>query len=144
MVVITITITIITVTIILIPRAGAEVNPRRLKDGWTPLFLATVFGHTAQVKFVSSYLYLCICVFVLYQLCGHHISPSTKRAPDELTIFITIATKMTFSRALLAAGADVLLADNIGWTPEDWAARYHSCLVISLFCYGRIKNHILQ
>ena len=31
-------------------RAGAEVNPRRLKDGWTPLFLATVFGHTAQVK----------------------------------------------------------------------------------------------
>ena len=35
---------------IITSRVGAEVNPRRLKDGWTPLFLATVFGHTAQVK----------------------------------------------------------------------------------------------
>ena len=38
------------VSAVTISRAGAEVNPRRLKDGWTPLFLATVFGHTAQVK----------------------------------------------------------------------------------------------
>ena len=50
------------------PRAGAEVNPRRLKDGWTPLFLATVFGHTAQVKFVYHYICFCICIWNCIQI----------------------------------------------------------------------------
>ena len=30
-------------------RAGAQLNPRRMKDGWTPLFLATIFGHRHKV-----------------------------------------------------------------------------------------------
>jgi len=30
--------------------AGAEINTRRMKDGWTPLFLAAIFGHDTKVQ----------------------------------------------------------------------------------------------
>ena len=30
--------------------AGAEVNTRRMKDGWTPLFLASIFGFSDKVQ----------------------------------------------------------------------------------------------
>ena len=32
-------------------KAGAKVNLRRMKDGWTPLFLATIFGHNYKAKY---------------------------------------------------------------------------------------------
>ena len=31
-------------------RAGADVNQRRMKDGWSPLFLAGIFGFTRKVE----------------------------------------------------------------------------------------------
>merc|ERR1712013_376003 len=47
-----------------------------MKDGWTPLYLASIFGYTYKAKY------------------------------------------------LVDSGADVLLGDNLGWTPEDWADKY--------------------
>eukprot|EP00092_Neocalanus_flemingeri_P005380 GFUD01005797.1.p1 GENE.GFUD01005797.1~~GFUD01005797.1.p1 ORF type:complete len:1109 (+),score=391.68 GFUD01005797.1:341-3667(+) len=57
-------------------KAGADVNCRRMKDGWTPLFLASIFGYSYKAQY------------------------------------------------LVDSGADVLLADQLGWTPEDWAGKY--------------------
>ena len=57
-------------------KAGADVNTRRMKDGWTPLFIACIFGHTYKANY------------------------------------------------LVGSGAYVLLADDLGWTPEDWADKY--------------------
>ena len=31
-------------------RAGATVDARRMRDGWTPVFLAAVLGHQDQVN----------------------------------------------------------------------------------------------
>ena len=31
-------------------KAGANVNARRMKDGWTPVFLAGIFGLTYKVQ----------------------------------------------------------------------------------------------
>ena len=55
-------------------KSGADVNSRRMKDGWTPLYLACIFGYTYKAKY------------------------------------------------LVDSGADVLLGDNLGWTPEDCEA----------------------
>merc|ERR1712128_213931 len=65
-------------------KAGADVNRRRMKDGWTPLFLASIFGYSYKAKY------------------------------------------------LVDAGADVLLADNVGWTAEDWAEKYGLPAVVKI------------
>ena len=33
-------------------QAGADVNRRRMKDGWTPIFIAAVFGHEHKVQYL--------------------------------------------------------------------------------------------
>lgn len=57
-------------------KVGADVNSRRMKDGWTPLFLAAIFGYSYKAQY------------------------------------------------LIDSGADVLLSDDLGWTPEDWAGNF--------------------
>merc|ERR1712142_826220 len=52
-------------------KAGAFVNSQRMKDGWTPLYLAVIFGYVYKVQY------------------------------------------------LIDHGADVLLADEIGWSVMD-------------------------
>ena len=69
-------------------KAGVDVNRRRIKDGWTPLFLASIFGYSYKAKY------------------------------------------------LVDAGADVLLADNVGWTAEDWAEKYGLPAVVKIIRYG--------
>ena len=32
-------------------QAGAKINERRLRDGWTPLFLAAIFGNVKVVRY---------------------------------------------------------------------------------------------
>ena len=68
-------------------KAGADVNSRRMKDGWTPLYLACIFGYTYKAKY------------------------------------------------LVDSGADVLLGDNLGWTPEDWADKYSLPAVKTIIRY---------
>ena len=57
-------------------QAGAVVNSQRMKDGWTPLYLAVIFGYVYKVQY------------------------------------------------LIDHGADVLLADEMGWSVMDWANKY--------------------
>ena len=76
-------------------RAGAQLNPRRMKDGWTPLFLATIFGHRHKV-----------------------------RPPQAHQILLEMCENPLQVRYMVEAGADVLLCDDRGWTVMDWAARY--------------------
>ena len=33
-------------------KAGADVNARRMKDGWTPVFLAGIFGLVYKVQYL--------------------------------------------------------------------------------------------
>lgn len=66
---------------------GADVNSRRMNDGWTPLFLATIFGYSYKAQY------------------------------------------------LIDSGADVLLCDDLGWTPEDWAVNY-SLVAVSKIIRG--------
>merc|ERR1712107_448446 len=33
-------------------KAGADVNRRRMKDGWTPIFIAAIFGHEHKVQYL--------------------------------------------------------------------------------------------
>ena len=60
-----------------------------MKDGWTPLYLAVIFGYVYKVQY------------------------------------------------LIDHGADVLLADEIGWSVMDWANKY--CLPGRAIC---VKNLI--
>ena len=34
-------------------KAGADVNARRMKDGWTPVFLAGIFGLSYKAEFFT-------------------------------------------------------------------------------------------
>ena len=68
-------------------KAGADVNCRRMKDGWTPLFLASIFGYSYKAQY------------------------------------------------LIDSGADVLLCDDLGWTPDDWADKYGLVAVRKIIRY---------
>jgi ankyrin repeat protein len=77
-------------------KAGADLNTRRMKDGWTPLFLACIFGYTYKAKY------------------------------------------------LVDSGADVLLADDLGWRPEDWADKYGLPAVSKILKYegGKMDKYV--
>jgi ankyrin repeat protein len=77
-------------------KAGADVNCRRMKDGWTPLFLATIFGYSYKAQY------------------------------------------------LLDSGADVLLSDDLRWTPKDWAGKYGLLAVRKIIRYGGWEKQMLE
>ena len=33
-------------------KAGADINPQRMKDGWTPLYIAAIFGYVYKVQYL--------------------------------------------------------------------------------------------
>lgn len=105
---------------------GADVNAQTL-EGWTPLMLAAIKGHTDIVR-------------ALLEHRGTQINARSQNGWTALRFAIHMGDTETL-RLLLLAGSDVNAPDNDGWTALMQAAgeRNIECLGILLAAGARVS-----